>query len=349
MTGVDSSVSWHRQLQFDLEPSSQPTHSVIDLYCGAGGFSLGFAASGFRACGFDRDVDAVATFRAHIGEAECLDLNSDVSLPKADVLIAGPPCQPWSRAGKQLGELDVRDGFPVIARAIELVDPTAIVVENVADIALRHRRKRLDDFVGELANRGYAISEAVLNASNFGVPQSRRRAFVFGVRHSSPVEMPTPCSRQTTPRDAIGDTCQLVTEQTRFLSKEMDRYIARYEKASGCRVARDLHLDRPARTLTVRNLAGATGDMMRLALPCGRRRMLTVQEAARLQSFPDSFHFTGSRQSQFSQIGNAVPPLLALAIAKQVHKKLLGIPSSTDDLNSTDPTPMDAPSLVDGI
>ena len=347
MSGDDSGVSWHRQLQFDLEPSSQPTHTVIDLYCGAGGFSLGFAASGFRACGIDRDPDAVATFRANIGQAECLNLNSDISLPKADVLIAGPPCQPWSRAGKQLGELDVRDGFPSIARSIELVNPIAIVVENVADIALEHRRTRLDDFVGELANRGYAISEAVLTASDFGVPQNRRRAFIFGVRHSNPVEMPIPCSRQTTPRDAIGDTCQVVPENARFLSKQMDRYIARYEKASGCRVPRDLHLDRPARTLTVRNLAGATGDMMRLALPCGRRRMLTVQEAARLQSFPDWFHFAGSRQSQFSQIGNAVPPLLAFAVAKQVHQKLLSISSSSaanENLNCPGPAPNDSPS-----
>lgn len=315
-------ASWLRQLQLDLEPSAERTHSVIDLYCGAGGFSLGFAASGFRAHGIDRDADAVATFSANVGAAKCLDLACDVPLPKADVLIAGPPCQPWSRAGKQLGELDVRDGFPSIARAIKVIDPTIIVVENVADIALDRRRKRLDDFIARLTESGYAINEAILNASDYGVPQNRRRAFIFGVRDTTPIQLPAPCNTHIAVRDAIGDTCQVAPENSRFLTKEMDLYIARYENASRCRLPRDLHLDRPARTLTVRNLAGATGDMMRLSLPSGRRRMLTVREAARLQSFPDSFHFAGSRQSQFSQIGNAVPPLLGLALAKQVRQKL---------------------------
>lgn len=80
---------------------------------------------------------------------------------------------------------------------------------------------------------------------------------------------------------------------------------------------RDLHLDkRPARTVTCRNLAGATGDMHRVVLPDGRRRRLTVREGARLQSFPDWFEFQGSEASQYKQIGNAVPPLMAYEIAR---------------------------------
>jgi DNA (cytosine-5)-methyltransferase 1 len=89
-----------------------------------------------------------------------------------------------------------------------------------------------------------------------------------------------------------------------------------------CIMPRDLHLDRPARTLTCRNLAGATGDMHRIKHADGTRRMLTVREAARLQSFPDWFKFQGPINSQFYQVGNAVPPLFAYKIAQAVKKYL---------------------------
>ena len=120
MTHQNGQSVWLRRLHFALTPSAQQTLSALDLFCGAGGFSLGFARLGFRVQGIDRDSDAVATFSANIGQATCMDLSRDVSLPRADVLIAGPPCQPWSRAGKQLGELDSRDGFSVIAHAVQV-------------------------------------------------------------------------------------------------------------------------------------------------------------------------------------------------------------------------------------
>jgi DNA (cytosine-5)-methyltransferase 1 len=110
----------------------------------------------------------------------------------------------------------------------------------------------------------------------------------------------------------------------------MDRYIAAYEKKSQCVRPRDLHLDRPARTLTCRNLAGATSDMQRLRLADGRRRRLGVREAARLQSFPDWFEFAGSERSAFYQIGNAVPPLLAYRLGKAVRAYLEGLGTSDE-------------------
>lgn len=81
---------------------------------------------------------------------------------------------------------------------------------------------------------------------------------------------------------------------------------------------RDLYADRPARTFTCRNLAGATSDMQRVRLPDGRRRRIVQREAARLQSFPDWFEFCGNEAQQFTQIGNAVPPLLAYQLAQAV-------------------------------
>lgn len=315
--------AWLNIMHRLLAPSCRPRYSVVDLFCGAGGLSLGFVASGFRAYGIDYNSDAVDTFGANVGSAQCLKLNDDTVLPRAEVVVAGPPCQPWSRAGKRRGVLDAREGLSLVTRAIEKAEPVVAVVENVADMSRGDGRRRLDRLVQELSRFGYSVRVSVLNAADFGVPQNRRRTFVIAVRGDQPIELPSTWDRRYSARDAIGESCHRITSCSRFLSKEMDQYIARYEKASGCRTPRDLHLEKPARTLTVRNLSGATGDMMRLSLPNGRRRMLTVREAARLQSFPDWFRFFGSRSSQLTQIGNAVPPLLGLAIAKQVRQRLM--------------------------
>ena len=111
----------------------------------------------------------------------------------------------------------------------------------------------------------------------------------------------------------------------------MDKYVAKYEKASSCINPRDLYPDRPARTLTCRNLAGATGDMQRIRLKDGRRRRLLHKEAARLQSFPDWFDFQGNETQRYNQIGNAVPPLLAYQIALALKECYL-----MDELYSSD-------------
>ena len=112
------------------------------------------------------------------------------------------------------------------------------------------------------------------------------------------------------------------TDDSLFLTKRMDEYIAKYEMKSHCVRPRDLRLDEPARTLTCRNLAGATSDMQRIRLKDGRRRRLTVREAARLQSFPDWFEFYGTASSQYKQIGNAVPPFLAYHLATAILKHM---------------------------
>ena len=321
-------ATWIQQVNSLLRRDASLGIRALDLFCGAGGLSLGFWARGFDVTGVDRDADATETYSRNLGQASCAELDDETVFPRAEVVLAGPPCQPWSRAGKRLREHDDRDGLAVVARAIHETKPAIALIENVPDLARSRSRRHLDAFKEDLGTLGYAVGEHVLNAADFGVPQNRRRVFITAALDDQPLEMPGPWPAKITVRQALRGTFWRVSEDARLLSDGMDEYIERYERASGCRTPRDLHLDQPARTLTVRNLAGATGDMIRLRLADGRRRMLTAKEAARLQSFPDWFRFHGSASSRFEQIGNAVPPLLSLVIADKVRERLA--PASDD-------------------
>ena len=320
--------SWLRDLDLLLRRPHINGLTALDLFSGAGGLSLGFWAQGFNVIGVDHDTDSIATYNRNFEQAVCADLNDDVTLPVADVVIAGPPCQPWSRAGKRRGQSDKRDGFAAITRSVKELDPAVVVIENVPELARRHRREHLDAFETTLADLGYTVKEHVLNAADYGVPQKRRRIFITASRGGRAIGQPDVWNCTIAVRQAIPGTYRRDVSGSRAVSQRMSEYIARYEDASGCRKPRDLDPDLPARTLTVRNLVGATGDMMRLRLPDGRRRTLTVREAARLQSFPDWFRFAGSTQSQLTQIGNAVPPLLSLAVADTVYQHLKGVDES---------------------
>lgn len=303
-----------------LKPAPKRKPLVLDLFAGCGGLALGFEAQGFETLGYEMDADCCATYRHNLS-GDCVQVKLDTAyvFPKAQVVIGGPPCQPFSVGGHQHGIRDARDGFPAFISAVEQAQPDIWMFENVRGLMYRNK-DYLDAIIEELEGLGYVVEFKLLNAVNHGVPQNRERVIVVG--HRGEFHYPASLNRRLTAGDALGDLAAQIGPGSKFLTDSMNTYVANYEKASSCITPRDLHLDRPARTVTCRNLAGATGDMHRVVLPDGRRRRLTVREGARLQSFPDWFEFQGSETSSFTQIGNAVPPLLAYAIAGSFREYL---------------------------
>ncbi len=309
-------MTYSKCLDIELAQPESFQYEAIDLFAGCGGLSLGFESCGIRTSGYEMEADYASTYKMNLtGDCTCKRLQLGEQYPKAQIVIGGPPCQPFSVGGKQLGLEDSRDGFPVFIEAIKKLDPDIWMFENVRGLLYRNKHY-FEEIICRLKELNYVVEYQLLNAVNFGVPQNRERLVVVG--HRGEFHFPTKLSTRVSAGEALGALATSVPAGVKFLTPSMDKYVAKYEKASKCVTPRDLHLDRPARTLTCRNLAGATGDMHRVRLPDGRRRRITVREAARLQSFPDSFQFLGTETSQYYQVGNAVPPLFARALAMSV-------------------------------
>jgi DNA (cytosine-5)-methyltransferase 1 len=308
-------MSFAIEIDRKLNPKKDRKELVLDLFAGCGGLALGFEANGFETIGYEQNPDACSTYNKNlIGHCEEITLTPDFSFPDAKIVIGGPPCQPFSVGGKQLGLNDSRDGFPIFISAIKQAKPEIFLFENVRGLLYRNRWY-LDEIIIALESLDdYKININLFNAVKFGVPQNRERLIVVG--HRGGYKLPKESPGRVTVAEALGDMATSIPKHSKFLTPSQDTYIKKYEIASKCINPRDLHLDKPARTLTCRNLAGATGDMHRIRLPDGRRRRITIEEAAMLQTFPSWYKFSGAETSCFNQIGNAVPPLFSYHLAK---------------------------------
>ncbi len=342
-------------------------YRVIDLFSGAGGFSLGMAMAGFHVrTSIEYDHDAMATFKANHSPEDLMTFRADVQkfdtrildfTRGIDVVVGGPPCQPFSEAGRQ-DPLDDRANlfkdYVTLLRAVERPyhNPiSAFIMENVEGLVRVRDGADLKAIQQALENCGYHLSTRVLDAYDYGVPQRRRRLFIVGSKFPG-FEFPdpvAPCERRTL-RDAIGalppptDDGQIVidgklvtghravshkqsvVDRIRLIpegGRLRDLGLADTPRSFPGSYAR-LNWDRPSQTIT-RNFSKPSSAR---CIHPEQHRGLTIREAARLQTFPDDFNFEGRSESVKLQIGNAVPPVLAmhLGLALRRHLEANGVP-----------------------
>jgi DNA (cytosine-5)-methyltransferase 1 len=302
---------------------------VISLFSGCGGLDLGFKKAGFHivwANDFDRE--AVQSYKENIGEHIVHDsiYNIDTEdIPDADILIGGFPCLGFTVAKGKSRELgcDYNQLFNEYARVLIAKQPKYFLVENVTGIK---SGKEFNDFFHDVilesfiqSGIGYKVKYEVILSSDLGVPQNRKRVIILGTRNDIELEPTFPISQVTeklTLSDAIRD-----------LPKEYDLSISNHignkhkVKINGYVGNRQLHWDKPSPTITGRG--SRTGGAVIHPHP-DRHRRLSVRECARIQSFPDDFVFQGSNGACYSQIGNAVPPIMSFFIANQ-FRELFGL------------------------
>ncbi|MEK7588370.1 MAG: DNA cytosine methyltransferase [Patescibacteria group bacterium] len=314
---------------------------VISLFTGAGGMDLGFLKAGHKIVwANDNDPDSCLTYEKNFKHKPVCKNIEEVpssSIPEADVVIGGFPCQGFSIANPYRNTEDKRNTLYLeLLRVIRDKKPKYFVAENVAGLCSiggyenaqdrkNHTGKVLKVILEELRHaipKGYHVEFQILNAADYGVPQTRRRVIILGTRkdvkkifvHPKPVfsKEGEIFPKWKTVRESISD----LPEKP---SKDIPNHTgtSHQVKINGHIGNRATDWDKPSPTIVGRG--GGTGGPVIIPHPNLKRRM-TVRETARLQSFPDDFIFEGSVSSQYRQIGNAVPWPLAYYIAKQIPK-----------------------------
>lgn len=324
--------------------------NYIDLFCGAGGLSLGFSRQGYNNI-FSVDIEPSFcetykyNFPTHrllqmdITKLSSQDIIDIVGNRKVDIVVGGPPCQGFSMAGN-IGRKFIDDPrnhlFKEFARIVELLRPTCFVMENVARLYTYNQGEIRQQILNTFASLGYSVSCSVLNAADFGVPQYRYRVVFIGILKSlgvKKIEIKPTCNpnEYKTVRESIESLPRLESAEESNIpnhiamthTQQMLNKMA-FVKDGGDRY--DIpEIIRPKKGDARKYIRYAsnkpsvciTGDM-RKVFHYEQNRALTVRELARIQSYPDDFIFKGSVISQQQQVGNSVPPLLAEAIAKEL-------------------------------
>ena len=359
---------------------------LIDLFSGAGGLSAGFCRLSHRpyrsVWANDFNAYAAATYNANFGDhcthGDIVDIlqNPATTVPQADVVVGGPPCQGFSLLNKNRTQDPRKSLWIPFMEVVRRSDATAFVMENVPQLL---GSLEYEEIVQAAENRGFHIWSGILAAVDYGVPQLRRRAFIVGARDVDPKRHFPPTKTHHPPdtrpsemeialsfyapnaapwrtvRDAISDLPEPQGTEIRNEPAPLDLHfgrnptaksIARYQAIPEEGMNR-FDLQRLAPELTpqcwIRKTKGGTDLFGRLwwekpaftirteffkpekgryLHPC-RHRPITHREAARIQTFPDQFTFTGTKIEIARQIGNAVPPMLAAAVADRLYQMLL--------------------------
>jgi DNA (cytosine-5)-methyltransferase 1 len=350
--------------------------TAISLYTGAGGLDYGFEAAGFRtAICLELDETSVRTIRqnrrwpticediASIATKRILN-EAGLGRGEAEVLVGGPPCQPFSKSGYwATGDArrleDPRAStLEEYLRVLDEAQPRAFLMENVEglgfrgkDEGLQYIRQRLEQINSRRQTR-YGLSVAVLNAADYGVPQLRRRLFIVGSRDGRQFQFPVPTHSETgsllgrpyvTTWDALHSIPSCSNEDLQVRGKWADllpsipegqNYLWHTPRGGGeplfgWRRRYWSFLLKLAKTLpswAIQAQPGpATGPFH------WESRRLSIREMLRLQTFPDDVVIAGDYADAQRQLGNAVPSLLAEMLAREIRTQLLDRPPKSPE------------------
>ncbi|MEQ1761537.1 MAG: DNA cytosine methyltransferase [Pyrinomonadaceae bacterium] len=332
--------------------------TAIDCFSGAGGLSIGFVDAGFDIrYAFDLDSTSIDTYRQNIGPHAEVSSIYDVSrlsmekflgetLGEIDVVFGGPPCQGFS-VQRRGSDVDSRNDLVMeFARLVFDIRPRFFVMENVGGLLAPRGVDVMRELRAACESQGYYLHIKKLDASLYGVPQFRKRVFIVGERWESGLlrfTFPEPYvsnGNVTTVRDAIEDLTDrsegdvpnhrsdklspINIERIRWVKEGQGRDSLPDHLQLNCHRtnSRHRHLDvygrmswdKPAPTITARFDSFSRGRFGHPVLD----RTITLREGARLQTFKDDFIFQGTKTEVAKQIGNAVPPILARALAERI-------------------------------
>lgn len=341
----------------------------VELFAGVGGMSLGAQMAGINVkLAIEIDPSAAKTYKQNhkntsvkvedVRNISCIDMIAD----GPTILMGGPPCQGFSYSNQKTRNLsnDKNWLFTHFVRLARQWKPDWVVLENVSGIVRTEKGFFLKQIMSEFESIGYTISYKILNAADYGVPQTRQRFFLVGSLHGIKYEFPEPTIlKHVTVSEALDDLPELSNGDDFFSAKYSSTPSSAYAKKmrgkmmvsvnnsvtknSKLIIDRYKHIPQGGNW---KNIPSQLMDNYKDHTRCHtgiyhrldetkpstvignyRKNMLihpiidrglSVREAARLQSFPDWFEFTGSIGEQQQQVGNAVPPLLAEAVFKQI-------------------------------
>jgi len=327
------------------------THQFIEVCAGAGGMSLGFMNSGMKPVMLiDNDKDSCKTLKTNHPDVDvrCVDMKTiDLSEYKdtIDVLCGGIPCQSWSQAGNRGGVDDSRGHLVYTFRdLVNTTHPKVFVIENVKGMTTLNGGQAFREILDVLkCEDTYTINYQILNANDYGVAQKRERLIIIGVRKDLNLEYTFPTKLEYKPvlRDILTDVPESVGAEYSDKKKEIFKLVPE----GGCWVDLPEEIQREYMGKSFFSGGGKRGIAKRLSMSqpsltllCSPQqkqterchptelRPLNVREYARIQSFPDDFVFEGSVNSQYKQIGNAVPVELAYHVGKNIIEMLKKTP-----------------------
>lgn len=356
--------------------TSKKKYTVLDLFCGCGGLSFGFDLAGFEIIGgIDLNKDATETFKLNFPKAEvkCDDISkiSNATVEElysgVDIIIGGPPCQGFSTANRHQKEVDDPRNklFFQYIRFVDVLKPKVVLIENVRGILTRDNGYAKERITSLLKEQGYELNMQVLDASEYGVPQNRKRAIMVGIRQDFLAKVFDFDKLHKEPKVTVYEALSDLYGEEQDLMNS-----CRVEPVATCKYQEYLKEDSkyvydheihyPAQKVQERisyvPQGGNWADVPEHLWPSCRKnrhssaykrlkeddqsctidtgnahsnyfhplynRIPSIRESARLQSFPDRFHFMGHRGSRYKQVGNAVPPLLAKAVADAIMSYL---------------------------